>query len=257
MESARRFLSFIAVHKEAPLPAQSDHFAALGLGGFRPAASLNVFTDDVGQSITDKNVHYSELTGWYWIWKNVSNVAIIGLCHYRRYFFLHPSHRDFPFPKFWTNPTPDNLAILTAPITADVVEEALTHATAIVPRRQNLNHSLARNYELCHSRDYWDVFIAAIRETCPELAGAVGLFDQTSELYCYNMMIARRPFFDDYMSKLFRVTDWMERAKAFPKEPYQCRVPAFVAERFFTFYLQATGVRVLEVPVVVLEPSGF
>lgn len=42
--------------------------------------------DDTGDNISVKNPYYSELTGLYWIWKNVTDTDYLGLCHYRRYF---------------------------------------------------------------------------------------------------------------------------------------------------------------------------
>jgi hypothetical protein len=72
------------------------------------------------------------------------------------------------------------------------------------------------------------------------------------------MMIARKPFFDTYMQRLFLLTDWMEREKPFPTDDaYQGRVPSFIAERFFSFYLYATKARVIEVPVAITERAAF
>jgi hypothetical protein len=78
----RRLLFFVAMHKDAPLPMRSNIYAALGLGGYRPVTSLEAYSDDTGDSISYKNSHFSELTGWYWIWKNISDIDVIGLCHY-------------------------------------------------------------------------------------------------------------------------------------------------------------------------------
>jgi hypothetical protein len=253
----RRLLFFVATHRDAPLPKRSNIFAALGLGGYRPAASRRTFTDDTGDSISHKNLHYSELTGWYWIWKNVVNVEIVGLCHYRRFFFLYPDHEYFALQKFHVEPTPENLAMLGATATSLFVERVLATADLIVPRRQDLRTSLRKNYVLHHRQEDWDLFIAAIKETCPDLRDDVGWFDQTSEAYLYNMMIAPKPFFDVYMSRLFAVIGWMEAQKPFPTDPYQCRVPSFLAERFFTFYLHATGARAFEVPVAILDKAAF
>jgi len=70
------------------------------------------------------------------------------------------------------------------------------------------------------------------------------------------MMILSKSYFDTYMSQLFPVLFWMEKKKRFRSDPYQCRTPAFLAERFFTFYLHVTGVRYAEVPVAISEMTA-
>lgn len=47
--------------------------------------------DDVGNSIADKNSVLAEMTGAYWVWKNIENVSYKGLCHYRRHFIISKS----------------------------------------------------------------------------------------------------------------------------------------------------------------------
>ena len=48
-------------------------------------------------SISNKNDSYCELTGMYWALKNLKNVDVIGLCHYRRYFDFHKQCK-WPYP---------------------------------------------------------------------------------------------------------------------------------------------------------------
>ena len=58
---------------------------------------LGIRGDDTGDNISNKNASYCEMTGMYWAWKNLKNVDVIGLCHYRRYFDFH-GQCDSVFP---------------------------------------------------------------------------------------------------------------------------------------------------------------
>ncbi len=55
--------------------------------GRASAKDLGYLGDNTGDSISEQNKYYGELTGVYWVWKNVQDVDIVGVCHYRRYFF--------------------------------------------------------------------------------------------------------------------------------------------------------------------------
>ena len=44
------------------------------------------YSDNAGDGISDKNLTYVDLTGVYWIWKNVNDVPYKGNVHYRRFF---------------------------------------------------------------------------------------------------------------------------------------------------------------------------
>ena len=49
------------------------------------AEDLGYVGDYTGDHISEKNKSYCELTGMYWIWKNIRTSDYVGICHYRRY----------------------------------------------------------------------------------------------------------------------------------------------------------------------------
>lgn len=53
--------------------------------GRKGKQDIGYIGDDTADNISDKNDGYCELTGFYWIWKNVK-ADYLGLVHYRRYF---------------------------------------------------------------------------------------------------------------------------------------------------------------------------
>ncbi len=54
--------------------------------GKKGKPDLGYIGDDIGDNISDLNPFYSELTGLYWIWRNIQDITYVGLCHYRRWF---------------------------------------------------------------------------------------------------------------------------------------------------------------------------
>lgn len=54
----------------------------------------NVILDNTGDNISSDNPYWGELTGLYWIWKNIkfNDDDIIGFCHYNK--MLNVSERD-------------------------------------------------------------------------------------------------------------------------------------------------------------------
>lgn len=59
--------------------------AALNKSGGGGEHEAEYLKDDEGINISDRNETYAELTGHYWIWKNV-DADVVGVVHYRRYF---------------------------------------------------------------------------------------------------------------------------------------------------------------------------
>ncbi len=60
----------------------------LKVGSALSSPTPGVLSDDTGEHISGQNRLFAEMTGAYWIWKNVSDVRYKGLCHYRRHFVI-------------------------------------------------------------------------------------------------------------------------------------------------------------------------
>lgn len=78
---------YIAAHKHFDIDAQAPYQPLFVGASSIPTENRQTewLYDDQGDSISQKNKHYCELTGLYWIWKN-SPESIVGLTHYRRAF---------------------------------------------------------------------------------------------------------------------------------------------------------------------------
>lgn len=245
---------FVAAHKPWPLP-QHRLYTAIGLGGHRPDSAQAV-CDAEGEHIADRNPHYSELTGWYWIWKNVRDADTVGLCHYRRYFFLQPRHPGFGQEKVFMDPTADNMAGFFSHDPTPLVAAVCKRRGIIVPRPTLLPGPISWQYAHCHRREDWLAFLEAIAAVSPTHARHMHIFDSERRMYLYNMMIAPWGFFDDYMAVLTAVLAKADTLIRYPEDPYQRRIPAFLAERFFTLHLHTVNPNLWEVPVLLTDRTA-
>ncbi len=253
---------YIASHEPALFPEGNPAFVPIGCGGYVPDHPHGV-SDCTGDNISGKNKDYCELTAWYWIWKNVHDVDFVGVCHYRRYFFLHPGHELFTSgPPFFGMPaTKEGLDVLTHDRCLQVATEALEAADVIVPKRYYFNGSLAAQYK-AHNPDvywgaYWSLFLEGLREVDKQLYRYADIFDNSFQhAYFNNMMVSRKAYFDNYMSILMPVLDCIERKKSALNQPFPGRLAGHVAERFFTLYTYATRARCFEAPLAILTGPG-
>jgi len=243
---------FVATHKPWPLPAH-PLYRPIGLGGHRPDDRPDALSDAEGDSIAERNPHYSELTGWYWIWKNVRDLDVVGLCHYRRYFFLQPGHPGFLSNKLYLEPTAGNMAGPLFEHPEVLLREVHRQGGVIVPRPAIFPGSVSWQYAHCHRSTDWQAFLQAVVETSPVHARHLTYFDSSRQMTPYNMMIAPWSFFDDYMALMMAVLERTESLIDYPDDPYQQRIPAFLAERLFTLHLVATRPKRLEVPVLITD----
>ena len=74
---------FALTHKKFEVP-QDKMYQPLQVGR-EEKEDLGYLCDNTGDNISAENCYYSELTGLYWIWKNVHTYKYVGTCHYRRY----------------------------------------------------------------------------------------------------------------------------------------------------------------------------
>ena len=77
----------IATHKKYWMP-QDDMYLPIHVGAEGKTLDLGYQKDNVGENISKKNANYCELTGLYWVWKNL-DADFMGLAHYRRHYWLN------------------------------------------------------------------------------------------------------------------------------------------------------------------------
>jgi hypothetical protein len=179
--------------------------------------------DDTGDNISQENPYYGELTGLYWIWKNVkfSRDDIIGFCHYNKCLRITESKA-----KRWLSV--HNNGIITLP-----PSKIRNHP---VPKECNavfevLKQGDEKYYNAC--KKLYDDEFASKYENC---RGG-------------NMMICHGDTFKSYCSWLFPILIKVREIVGDKPEAdaYWKRYCAYMGERLLSVYIEANKLPVLGV----------
>ncbi len=224
---------FVMTHKEiSPLP--SDIYIPLQVGKYGKP-SFGYLSDDTGDNISAKNNSYCELTGIYWLWKNMS-CDTIGICHYRRYFV----HEENLLPK-------------------EDIENIISQFPIIVPcslkvpdlnvYEQYKREHYAKDLLLC--RD-------VISEKYPAYLPAFDYAMSISFITYANMWITKKEIFNRYCTWLFDILFEVEkRVDVSDYDDYQKRIMGFLSERLFRTWLFLQNEKIAEIPVKMMTPEDF
>lgn len=197
------------------------------------------YRDNTGINISSENTQYSELTGYYWIWKNESP-DIIGIEHYRRHFIKHK-------PVIDDNVQPDNL------LDEKDIIDILVNYDYIVPVHESLiNFSIYDLYKLCFP-DQADSIIKNMLRYFKE-QGLQNYYDAIlnymshNSLFRANMLITTRLEFDRYCNTLFTMIDYLKENMKVEKDS---RIWGYVAELFPMIYITANNKSFKEIDVAI------
>lgn len=219
---------FVGAHKASEFP-DDPGYVPLHLGKAISAVDLGIMGDDSGDNISALNPYFCEITGLYWIWKNV-DADIVGLAHYRRHFLARD--RAIPFKSVAIAASSDFEEIgpafdmiLAAPVkfvlppyNLPVSNETQYSSTAI-----GLDLLLVREALVEIERSYVDCFDFVMRDNTCSLC---------------NMMIGRKVVCDAYCEWLFAILFKLEPWIPYRTyDPYQARVFGFIAERLLNVWV--------------------
>ena len=192
---------------------------------------LSYLGDDSGDSISDKNCYYSELTGLYWVWKNVKDVDIVGSCHYRRYLIN------------------DLGKVLTSQEIAHILEKY----DLITTKNLQLNYSYYDGFSHNHKQYYLDETAKVIQELYPEDYPIYEKLVHEKHTYFGNMLIARKEVYDEYMEWMFHILQTLEERIVIEEEDsYHRRIFGFISEFLLLVWVVCRKKKVYECMVGML-----
>ncbi len=184
--------------------------------------------DDTGDNISAKNCYYGELTGVYWVWKNVRTTDYVGVCHYRRYFCTEEG-RIFN--------EKDYLSILK-------------DYDIITSKCLKLNYSYYDGYASDYNIFDLETTGEVIRELHPSYYETFERLVHGRGTYFGNMMVTDKALYDEYAQWLFSIFDEVEkRIDPGGYDDYHKRVFGFISEFLLYVWVTVRGLKVYECKV--------
>ena len=242
----------VCCHKQDVMASQEPYLPIHVGKALHPELELGIQGDNIGDNISDKNGSYCELTGIYWAWKNLKNVDIIGLCHYRRYFDFHG---QVPFYKHIQRFATEKFNLLDLSI-PDKVLKSVYNSQVVVAKPIHYDSNLANNYCSWHISDDFRVLESIINETQPEYIKKAffNVLYNSNRIMAYNMFLMNWTDFDRYCTWIFDILSRVEKATDISYyNPVQKRIYGYMAERLFNVWLVAENKKLLQNPVLFIN----
>jgi len=238
----------VCQHKETKL-FHDDVYTPIQVGKAKSKVDLGILGDDEGDNISAKNDSYCELTALYWAWKNMKDVDIIGLCHYRRYFDFH-EQCGWPYAiKIYDT---NKLEKLDFSVPSDVLERVKS-GNVVVAKKVTFAVPNILNYGYWHICDDMKTVGRIISETKEQKYSEAfkHVLYKSGSLCPFNMFLMRKEGFDAYCSWLFPILEEGERqVNTGNYNPMQKRIWGYVAERLFNVWLYANKKDLIQKPVI-------
>lgn len=178
----------VATHKAYRMPQGSIYLPLHVSAALHPDVLTDMTGDNTGDNISDLNASYSELTGLYWLWKNV-HAEYKGLVHYRR---LPGSKR--PSAKHDKNPYKQI-------IQEEELLQLLSNNDVVVARRRNYYiENVYDHYDHTFDGTQFDELRAAMALKEPKYVDAWDSLMHSTKVHVFNMFVMPSDLFDAYCS---------------------------------------------------------
>lgn len=209
--------------------------------------------DDTGENISYRNHSYCELTGQYWVWKNIE-ADYYGFFHYRRYLYPRSSAgRPYCIRRM---PTLDLLDGLGYSQFAQVIFQH----DLILPKGENMYVPVREHYASApfHHREDLILMEQILSECYPDYIDAMDGYLSGEVCYFGNIFIMKRELFQNYCAWLFSILrEFDERKDTSTYGSQGSRVNGYLAERLLGIYCtHHQALRKIELPRVHFVPES-
>lgn len=219
---------YVITHKKANI-IKDKIYEPLHVGA-EGKTDLGYLKDNTGDNISLKNKNYCELTGLYWIWKNVKT-NITGIVHYRRYFY-----------KNMFSLKESNV------LNEEDIKKILKDYDCIVAKKSKIPFGSVEKYYAKHhyQRDY-DITRDAIKELYPDYVESFEKVSKSNYYYNLNMMICNKKLMNKYCKWLFDILSVVEEKSDITNySDYDKRIYGFLSEILLRVWLNKNNIKVKE-----------
>ncbi len=234
----------ICTHKPYPMP-EDEMYLPLNVGA-NGKESIGFVCDNTGDNISSKNAYYSELTGLYWSWKNLS-AEYIGLAHYRRHFTL-------------TNRIPKEASDKFNVVLSEAEAERLLEKTdVILPKKRNYYiENLYDHYAHTLHVEPLDITGQIIKEKYPEYLPEFERLHKRTSAHMFNMFIMKKELLDKYCTWLFDILFELEkRVDVTQYDAFHARFFGRVSELLLDVWINTNSIDYEEVKVMDMEDVNW
>ena len=220
---------YIIAHKKYkhPFKEQPQIYKTLTVGVSNGNISNDgALKDNVGENISEKNKSFCELTGLYWLSKNISE-DIVGIDHYRRYFVNNSNQL----------------------LDEQQINQLLKNHDIILPKKAPVpdGRTIGQYFSFQHDPLVWAKTRDFIKEKYPEFVADFDWVNYQKEAYLYNMLICKKDMFDQYCHWLFNILFELEENIDIGKyDSYNQRMFGFLSERLINVWVHHQNLNVSE-----------
>lgn len=196
--------------------------------------------DNIGAlNISDKNSYYNDLTGHYWIWKNVipyTEAEYIGFCQNFRYLDFNISTFVSPFQQHFIADFKKTFELYKE----ENILNCIDGFDIIVPFKIPMPVSVYQQFASFCDVKYLNLAIEVLNALYPEYSETAKAVIDGNELYMCLNFVMKRKLVNEYMEWIFNILNSLEQKidLATDLDFINNKVPYYIAERFFNIWLR-------------------
>lgn len=235
----------VAAHKKYQMP-ENEMYIPVQVGAEGKEKIEGYTQDNTGDNISSKNPYFCELTGLYWVWKNL-DADYKGLVHYRRYFTKAkriPKKEDGKFKIV---------------LTKKEAEEILEKTDVILPKKRNYYiEDLYSHYKHTMYIEPLDETRKIIEEKYPEYLEEFDKLHKRTSAHMFNMFIMKKEILNEYCTWLFDILFELEkRTDASRYDSFHARFYGRISELLLDVWINKNQIKYEEVRVMDMQKINW